>query len=155
MKISIIHLKNWMLICMIMVLLSLSSMASPGLNLTKNCNTISANINDNITYIFDLKNNGTERLSNPTLWDDHLGDIQINKSVLEAGESFTVRVLYRIQESDLPGPLVNIANARAEYMGGKVLSNNASYAVSLGVIGYENLTKYGYPLPELINSSVQ
>jgi len=148
-----INLKDWLSIAIIMALLTLPVMALPGIELVKNCSTISANVDETIVYTFDLKNNGTEKLNNPTLWDDHLGEIPVNKSMLDIGESCTVRVPYKVVQSDLPGPLVNIARARAEWMGGEVHSNNASFAVSLGIVGYENLSKYGYDVPESIEPS--
>ena len=148
-----ISINGWISIAIITVLLSLPAMALPGLNLARNCSTISANVDDTIVYTFDLKNNGTEKLSNPKLLDDRLGEIVIDKSTLDVGESIVVRVPYKVAGSDLPGPLVNVARARAEWKDGTVFSNNASFAVSLGIMGYENLTRYGYEIPELLNNS--
>ena len=142
-----------MVIAIIVAFLSLPSMAMPGLNLTKTCSTISANIDDTIIYSFELRNNGTEKLSNPKILDDHLGEIKVNKSTLDIGESYVLSVSYNIVQSDLPGPLVNVARGSAKHKDGEVFSNNASYAVSLGIVGYENLTKYGYAVPELLNTS--
>lgn len=136
--------RKYLLWGFVLILLSNPSISMPALNLTKNCNTISAYLGDTIIYTFDLENNGTEPLSNPTLWDDHLGEIPINQSIIKVGERCAVLVPYQISGSDLPGPLVNFARATAKYKGSDVSSNNASYAVSLGVMGYENLSKYGY-----------
>jgi uncharacterized repeat protein (TIGR01451 family) len=129
---------------LVLISLSLTSIAMPALNLTKTCNTISACPGDTIFYTFDLKNNGTEPLTNPTLLDDHLGKIPVNRSVLEVGDSCIVSASYQVSGSDLPGPLVNFARAMAKSKGSDVYSNNASFAVSLGIMGYENLSKYGY-----------
>jgi len=129
---------------LVLISLSFTSMAMPALNLTKTCNTISACPGDTIIYTFDLKNNGTEPLNNPTLLDDQFGEIPVNRSVLKVGDSWAVSVSYQVSGSDLPGPLVNIARAKAKCRGGDVYSNNASSAVSLGIMGYENLSKYGY-----------
>lgn len=148
-----INLKVLFSIAIITALLVLPAMALPGIELVKNCSTISAYIDETIVYTFSLKNNGTERLNNPAISDDRLGKIPVNKSMLDTGESYTVSVLYKIAPSDLPGPLVNIARARAEWAGGEVHSNNASFAVSLGIIGYENLSEYGYDVPGSINLS--
>ena len=148
-----INLKDGLSIAVIAALLILPAMALPGIELTKNCSTISANVDEIIFYTFDIKNNGTEKLYNPTILDDGLGEVAVNKSVLDIGESYTVRVPYNVLQSDLPGPLVNVARARAEWSGGEVHSNNASFAVSLGIIGYENLSKYGYDAPESSDAS--
>ncbi len=136
--------RSYLLLGLVLISLSLTSIAMPALNLTKTCNTISACPGDTIFYTFDLKNNGTEPLSNPTLLDDHLGKIPVNRSVLEVGDSCIVSVSYQVNGSDLPGPLVNFARATAKCRGSDVYSNNASFAVSLGIMGYENLSKYGY-----------
>lgn len=127
-----------------MVLSSLPSVALPGLNLTKTCNTISANLGETVVYTFHLKNNGTEPLNDLMLLDGRLGEIPLNCSLLEAGELCNASVSYQITESDLPGPLKNEARATAVCQGGIVASNNASFAMSLGISGYENLSKYGY-----------
>lgn len=147
------NLKEWLSIAIITALLTLPAMALPGIELIKNCSTISANVDETVIYAFDLKNNGTEKLNNPKILDDRLGEIPVNKSMLDIGESYTVRVPYKVVQSDLPGPLVNVARAWAEWGGEKVHSNNASFAVSLGIVGYENLSKYGYDVPESINLS--
>lgn len=138
------YVRKCLLLGLVLIILSFSSMAMPALNLTKSCNTISACLGDTIIYTFDLENNGTEPLSELTLLDDHLGEIPVNRSLLNAGESCTISVSYQINESDLLGPLVNLARATAKYKENDIYSNNASFAVSLGIMGYENLSKYGY-----------
>jgi uncharacterized repeat protein (TIGR01451 family) len=136
--------RSYLLLGLVLISLSFTSIAMPALNLTKTCNTISACPGDTIFYTFDLKNNGTEPLTNPTLLDDHLGKIPVNRSVLDVGDSCIVSASYQVSGSDLPGPLVNFARAMAKSKGSDVHSNNASFAVSLGIMGYENLSKYGY-----------
>jgi hypothetical protein len=136
--------RSYLLLGLVLISLSSTSIAMPALTLTKTCNTISACPGDTIIYTYDLENNGTELLSNPTLHDDHLGEIPVNRSVLKVGDSWTVSVSYQVSGSDLPGPLVNFARATAKCRGSDVYSNNASFAVSLGIMGYENLSKYGY-----------
>ena len=138
------YTRKYLLLGLVMIFLSNSSLSVPALNLTKNCNTISASPGDTIIYTFDLENNGTEPLNNPTLRDDHLGEIPINQSIIGVGERYVVSVPYQISGDDLPGPVINFAIATAKYKGNDVSSNNASCAVSLGIMGYENLTKYGY-----------
>jgi uncharacterized repeat protein (TIGR01451 family) len=139
-------LKLFIKICiltgLILTLSSLPSVALPGLNLTKTCNTISANLGDTVTYTFHLRNNGTEPLNDPMLMDDRLGEIPLNRSLLEAGGLCNASVSHLIIESDLPGPLKNVARATARCKESIVLSNNASFAISLGISGYENLSKY-------------
>lgn len=139
-----LFLKIFIFTCLIMGLSSLSSVAQPGLNLTKTCNTISANLGDTVVYTFHLKNNGTLPLNDLMLKDDRLGEIAIGCSLLEAGGLCNASVSYLIIESDLPGPLRNEARATASCKGSTVVSNNASFAISLGISGYENLSKYGY-----------
>lgn len=144
MKPSNLFLKICILTCLILTLSSLPSVALSGLNLTKTCNTISANLGDTVIYTFQLKNNGTEPLNDLMLSDDRLGKIPLSCSLLEAGGLCNASVPYMIIESDLPGPLKNVARATARCKENIVVSNNASFAISLGISGYENLSKYGY-----------
>jgi len=144
MKSSNLFLKICILTGLILVLSSLPSVALPELSLTKTCNTISANLGDTVVYTFHLENNGTEPLNDPKIMDNRLGEIPLNRSLLEAGGLCNASVSYLIIESDLPGPLKNVARATASCKGSIVVSNNASFAMSLGISGYENLSKYGY-----------
>ena len=147
------YARKCLLLGLVLIILSLTSVALPALNLTKTCNTISASLGDTIIYTFNLENNGTVPLSNPTLLDDRLGEIPVNGSLLGVGDSLAFSVSYQINESDLPGPLENFARATAKYKGNDINSNNASFAVSLGIGGYENLSKYGYGGFLLANTS--
>ena len=124
-----LFLEICILTCLILMLSSLPSVALPGLNLTKTCNTLSANLGETVVFTFHLKNNGTEPINDLMLRDDRLGEIPLNCSLIEAGGLCNASVSYQIIESDLPGPLKNV-------------SNNASFAISLGISGYENLSKY-------------
>ena len=142
MKSSNLCLKICILTCFILMLSSLPSAALPGLNLTKTCNTLSANLGETVVYTFYLKNNGTDPIKDLMLRDDRLGEIPLNCSLLEAGGLCNSSVSYKIIESDLPGPLKNVARATARCKESIVVSNNASFAISLGISGYENLSKY-------------
>jgi uncharacterized repeat protein (TIGR01451 family) len=135
------YVSGWVSLAFIFILLSLPSLAMPGLSLTKNCSTMSAYLGDTIVYNFRLENNGTETLSDLVLVDDHIGVIPLNQSTLKAGESFAVSVPYQIDISDVPGVLINSARCSAKCEGKEVFSNNASFIVSLGVSGIENITK--------------
>ena len=136
------YLSVWVLsLAFVFILLSLPSLAAPGLSLTKNCSTMSAYLGDTVVYDFLLQNNGTETLSDLILVDDHLGIIPLNKSTLKAGESCAVAVPYQIDISDVPGVLINSARGSAKCEGKDVFSNNASFIVSLGISGFENISK--------------
>jgi hypothetical protein len=142
MKKSHIYLIKVIYCCLVLFVLSTPSLSIAGLNLTRGCNTISAYLGDTIIYTFNLENNGTEALSDLTLLDDHLGKIALNKSALKAHESCVASVSYQIAPSDIPGPLVNTARGSAKCKSGEIFSNNASFAVNLGISGAENISKY-------------
>lgn len=55
-----LELKGWWAFAAIAALLIPSAMGFPGLNLTKNCSTISANVDEIIVYSFYLKNKNTK-----------------------------------------------------------------------------------------------
>lgn len=128
--------------CLVLFFISAPSLSDAGLNLTKSCNVMSAYLGDTVVYTFNLENNGTEALSDLALLDDHLGRIALNKSALKAHESCIASVSYKIAPEDIPGPLVNTARGSARCQSGEIFSNNASFAVNLGVSGIENISKY-------------
>lgn len=129
-------------LCLILFVLSAPSLSSAGLILTKSCNVKSAYLGDIVVYAFNLENNGSESLSDLAILDDHLGRIALNRSTLKAHESCIASISYQIAPSDIPGPLVNTARGSARCQSGEIFSNNASFAVNLGVYGDENISKY-------------
>lgn len=133
--------KGFLIFCLIIVSLSAPSLSEPGLNLTKSCDVMFAYFGDTVTYTFSLENNGSEAIRELEIMDDHLGSISLDDDSLDPGERCLASVSYAINESDIPGPLINTARARGSSALGYVLSNNASFVVSLGVSGYENLSK--------------
>jgi len=147
------YARGCLIFFIVVLVLSLPSLSTSGLNLTKSCNARSAYFGDTIVYTFTLENNGTEALSDLVLLDDHLGEIDLNKSALDVGESCAVSVPYKIAEADIPGPLANTARGSAKCEGSDVFSNNASFMVSLGVSGIENLTKFEAVLFNRTNES--
>lgn len=145
--------RECLILFIVFLALSSPSLSAPGLNLTKSCNTGSAYYGDTIVYTFTLENNGTETLSDLALLDDHLGEIALNKSTLDIGESCTVTVPCEIAKDDIPGPLINTARGFAKYEGNDVLSNNATFMVSLGIHGIENITMFESMLSNQSNGS--
>jgi len=122
--------------------LSLPSLSTPGLNLTKSCNLWYGYLGDTIVYSFNLENNGTEDLSDISLFDDHLGDIALLSRTLGAGESSNVSVSYKIAEADVgEGSILNTARASAKCEGVDVFSNNASYEVAVGFQSVEHSSR--------------
>ncbi len=145
MSLSHVYPGKCMQICLLLILFSIPGTAMPGLNLNASSDSISAYPGDTITCHFELLNTGNETLNDLTLQDDLFGNISVGKSVLGVGESCNATVSYLINESDLPRPLFDVARASARCNNGsEILSNDARIVVSLGVKGYENISRLGY-----------
>ena len=79
--------------------------------LTKEADSPNACVGDTITYTYNLTNCvGGLALYCVSITDDKLGII-LEDTTLEAYETITVTKTYTVQESDLPGPIINTATA--------------------------------------------
>ncbi len=83
---------------------------SLGLSLTKTADRESAMVGDVIQYTIVVQNTGEATLEAVRVVDAMLG-IDTSVGDLAPGASATVTATYTVQESDLPGPLVNTAVA--------------------------------------------
>ena len=81
-----------------------------GLSLTKTADRESAMVGDVINYTIVVQNTGEATLQDVRVVDTMLG-IDTSVCDLAPGASATVTATYTVQESDLPGPLVNTAVA--------------------------------------------
>lgn len=145
--------RGGLILFILLLALSSSSLSAPGLDLITSCNTRTAYYGDTVIYTYTLGNNGTEALSDLALLDDYFGDIALNKSALDVGESCTVTLPHMIAEKDIPGPLINRARGFAKCEGKDVFSNNATFMVNLGIRGIENVTKFQEMLYNKSNNS--
>ena len=81
-----------------------------GLSLTKTADRESAAVGDVINYTIVVQNTGEATLEDVRVVDAMLG-IDTSVGGLEPGATATLTGTYTVQESDLPGPLVNTAVA--------------------------------------------
>ena len=108
---------------------TMSSVVS--LEVTKTASAMSAKAGDEITYTYTVTNSGTVTVAALALNDDKLGAIALDKSELAPGEQATGSATYTVLESDLSGPLTNLATATAEYCD-TTISTTASASVTTG-----------------------
>ena len=94
--------------------------ASAELTIVKKCSA-EAPVGAPIQYTFDIKNVGTESLNRVSVDDTVLDNISpLFPASLGPGVSATVFMDYLVQESDHPGPLVNVVTATYQTAGGVV-----------------------------------
>ena len=87
-----------------------------------------------ITYTYVITNTGNVTISNLSLEDDMLGEINLDEvTSLSPGENIAATATYTVTIDDLPGPIVNIATARGEDPLGTVITDNASASVPLTI----------------------
>ena len=101
------------------------------LTLTETPSVATASVGDTVTYTFDVLNVGNVTLSSLVLNNLKIGMITPAKTTLAPGESTTATASYRINNSDLPGPLGDIFTAHANDIQGKTVSSTATASVSL------------------------
>ncbi len=101
------------------------------LQVTKTPSASTAAIGETITYQFSVKNTGNVTIDALTLTDDKLGDITLNAALLAPGETATGSATHKVIETDLPGPLTNVAVAKGTDSQGKAVTAQAKAAVEL------------------------
>jgi len=77
-------------------------------------------VGETITYTYVVTNTGDETLTDVCVIDDLLGPVTLNETILAPGEWANGTLTYVVQESDLPGPIINTAVANGSYCGGYV-----------------------------------
>jgi len=104
------------------------------IEVTKEADKYSASPHEVITYSYTIANTGNVTISNLTLEDDMLGEINLDEvTSLNPGENIAATATYTVTIDDLPEPIVNIATARGEDPLGTVITDNASASVSLTI----------------------
>ncbi len=112
-----------------------------GLAVTKKPSSNTAKIGDTVTYQFSVTNNGTVTINGLALNDDKLGIITLDKASLPPGETATGSATHTIIETDLPGPLTNIATATGTDSQGVAVTGQATAAVQLTYTSTLQVTK--------------
>jgi len=99
--------------------------------LEKQANVSMASVEDQITYIYNITNTGDVTIHGLTLTDDKLGTITLPNTTIQPGKSIIQTANYTITETDLPGPLVNIAEITGVDSINHTVHDNDSYSVEI------------------------
>jgi len=112
-----------------------------GLAVTKTPSSNTAKVGDTVTYQFSVKNNGSVTINGLALNDDKLGLITLDKTSLPPGETATGSTTHIIVETDLPGPLTNVATATGTDSQGVAVTGQATAMVALTYTATLQVTK--------------
>ncbi len=112
-----------------------------GLAVTKKASSNTAKIGDTVTYQFSVTNNGTVTINGLDLSDDKLGAITLDKNSLAPGETATGSATHTVNETDLPGPLTNVATATGTDSQGAAVTGRATATVQLTYTAALQVTK--------------
>lgn len=112
-----------------------------GLAVTKKASSTTAKVGDVVTYQFSVTNNGTVTINGLALNDDKLGVVTLDKASLPPGETATGSATHTINETDLPGPLTNVATATGTDSQGVAVTGQATATVQLTYTATLQLTK--------------
>lgn len=123
-----------------------------GLSISKSADVTSAAVGDTITYTYTVSNSDNVTIENISLVDDIIGTIDLGgQTSLDGGQDITATATYTVVESDLPGPLVNIATASGTVSGTNPDDNSvtvtATASVDLSYTASLQLTKIANPSP--------
>ncbi len=111
------------------------------LEVTKTPSAKTARVGETVTYQFLVKNTGSTTINALALADDKLGPITLDRNSLPAGETATGVATYTILQTDLPGPLINIASATGTDRLGATVSAKATASVTLTYTAALQVTK--------------
>ncbi|MCO6452946.1 MAG: VWA domain-containing protein, partial [Caldilineales bacterium] len=99
------------------------------ISLTKTPNMSIAVLGDTILYTYDVKNTGTETLSQIQLVDNKLGAISLGATTLAPGQSTSGAASYTVQLADVPGTIVNVATVTARTPSGAQVQDSDDASV--------------------------
>ncbi len=100
----------------------------PSIGIVKEASAATATVSDTITYTYSVTNTGNVTLTDVSAADDVLGAVALGAATLGPGESTSGTLSYTVQESDLPGPLVNSATVTGTPPTGAAVSDRSSTA---------------------------
>ncbi len=112
-----------------------------GLAVTKTPSSNTAKVGDTVTYQFSVKNNGSVTINGLALNDDKLGLITLDKISLAPGETATGSATHLVVETDLPGPLTNVATATGTDSQNVPVTGRATASVALTYTATLQVTK--------------
>ena len=109
----------------------------PQINLSKDANGTNFNVGDEITYTLIIRNMGTTNLLITNLTDTRISAFDkdpvgtVLAPIGTPGDSITVYGKYIVLDSDLPGPLVNVAVVEGEDSHGNKVNDTDDSTVNL------------------------
>lgn len=84
--------------------------SGPAISIVKEASQTEAAVGDIINYAYTVTNTGGVPIT-ASVYDDRLGNIDLNDTTLDSGQSTVGAGQHTVQSSDLPGPIVNTATA--------------------------------------------
>ncbi|MGD9100029.1 MAG: hypothetical protein PVF45_06080, partial [Anaerolineae bacterium] len=109
-----------------------------GITVVKTANLSSAQMGQTITYTYRVTNSGVVSLSNVAGSDDKLGPVTFSPATLTPGQSVSSTLIYTVQASDLPGPLVNTVTVSGD-SASPPLTVTATHAVAVNLSSPVNI----------------
>jgi hypothetical protein len=103
----------------------------PEILLLKSVNIFSAQIGDIIQYTYIVENIGATTIDSLELYDDMIGNISLNTTLLQENEWAIGYANYTINETDLPGPIINMAIVTGKASNGMNISDNDTATVTI------------------------
>jgi uncharacterized repeat protein (TIGR01451 family) len=100
---------------------------NPEIEVIKEADINEAYVGDTITYTYTVTNTGGQELTDIYVEDDLLGSVPLGTTTLQPKEHTTGTLTYTIQESDLPGPIFNMALANGSYCCGYVEDTDCEF----------------------------
>ncbi len=104
------------------------------LQVTKSANTLYAVVGQHIVYTVHITNTGVDAIIISNAVDDKLGTVAGLIGNLAPNASRTVSLSYVVQESDLPGPLVNTVVVTGNNGAGHTIVRSAAASVRLDAL---------------------
>ncbi len=113
------------------VSVTLTSTAPTGsaIRVSKKADRQFAQVGENITYTYTIRNIGTTALTGIALSDNKLGAVALSTTSLAAGARTTATMVYMVVEADLPGPLTNTAVVIATDPSGKTVISRSNKVI--------------------------
>lgn len=124
------------------------------LTVTKTPSSDTASIGETVTYQYVLENTGNVTISGLTLVDDKLGTITLSTDSLAPGEAATGTATHTIVESDLPGPLTNVATAAGTDVLGRDVTSQGTATVNLTYNAALEVVKTSSPTTAAVGDTV-
>ncbi|MCO5208951.1 MAG: hypothetical protein M9936_04595 [Caldilinea sp.] len=90
----------------------------PAIQLAVQADSSNANVGDTVSFTYIAQNVGDVTLTGVSITDARLGEIQLDRMVLQPGQNASGSASYVVRESDLDGPLAVTATAAGNPPGG-------------------------------------